>query len=1099
MSHILPVSSNSVQVHVPGQEAAHQAESVGHMLSLEFNRLQLKLSAASSASDPRLIENFGRNTSPHCAVRGVAAALEWTSIELQCIAPGDTPNERSQLLAVRQASFEVLTSWRPLGWQRQECLFKDDPNLALLIARGSVASLDGATDFQLLGELVQAWKQRQPPKPPRPLQTTKRYMKAPPRIRLFLDIGNMSVVVANKASKDAATLSLAAEGMQIGSQSSYHTRAWHDPFPSCEPSTHTSDTHATAHSSDGDSSTLNLDSPLLDSNPLTTIMRGEAYVTVEPISLHLTLGTRNEETYRIATVGQLEGKATLDLQCKQATLEDGSEHYDLDWRTLLADASLGVEDGLKMELWNPEVIQSLMDMASMKEPTDPSPASDPLTKLPPGVSLRLAVGIVSIFIGHPDLNPKCDLKLVHGVWMQTSLVFEYARYPDSRLKPYCRHVLDIEQRKQLRLFNDITSSAFAYSTKLGEKGADAALLSLLLRDTAVTSVYNGARFIKNGGIDGVIPSHADVEPPPANVDLEYLAWGWAGPKRRTPNHIESAHAPKADLTPGSILRVPHILLTGKLERPDVNKESELHLSARMEHININAYMSDAYCILLAAHTLRRVNSAIRHPALPPTAHEAKRRVHMAILVPTVWVRVFLPLKEQAFLSVSHLAFDKSSGKTPNASCEHALLHVQSGAIPGMWDELALIKNLNVAFDLPRAIVMNAVAARLRIPYAYILNQLILNINVAIKTTKLILHNMKSGHFALVKKPVSEQPKLVPNIQINVELMHLEGRDHPIENRLNLACRVGLLEQQARNKLDDMFEQKLNLIKVDDSDPNRPHNHLTAKFSVSANEARWRLDWYKSRNWVKRIKRAKEEQRRREAAMHEKMRLASSVDLPIPILPLEQTVPLMRLAFAGVNVSLAPPPLSRSEIIRYMGDVSTSPFEDDARFSLMVPFELDWSLKEAKLTLRDYPLPILRIHPARNGPAWRVTTLFVIAEELSDDDSSLFIPVEILPERCGHEQAKPLRVQVAKAIMPVKTYARPKVQISSPHATDLTWCTSYSPGLHDMTRVFERLSSPPFDPSSKPGFWDKFRLQLHWRVSIDFVGACRLYLKGRCNT
>lgn len=1098
MSHFLPFQSTGSPRSEQCDDSPPHGESQGHTLSLEFNRVKLHLSATNSVDDARLTKVFGNNNNPDCAVQGAAANLEWTSIELQCIAPGDTSKDRIQLLAIRQARLELITTWRPPGSRRDRQPFDDDPNLSLVFAGGSVASLDGATDLQLLSELATSWRHNRPPIAPRPQKEKRQLIMTPPRVRMYLEVGHIAVVVANRASENAATLSLTSDGLQLGGQTSYHARTCSDPTSSHGSSSQSSDTQATANTSESSTSTLNSEESPTTYPPLTLALRGDGFAALEPISLRMSLGTRNEKTYRIATFGEVAMKMTCDAQGTHVTREDGSEHYLLDRRTFMVDSHVSLDDGIKVELWHPEVIKSFMLLASMKEPQPKKPATDPLAKLPSGVSLRLSVALVSVFIGHEDLNPNCDLNLVHGLWLQTSAVFDYARYPNARMKPECRHSLDEDQRAKLKLFNDITSSAFAYSRKIQDqdKGAEAALVSLLLRDTAVKSVFNGERFAMHGGFDGRIAPDKEGKGPLPPVDMEYLAWGWAGPKRRTPPTIESGHIPKADLAPGSILRVPYVLITGKVERRAPEQQPELHISARVEQVRINTYISDMYCALLALHTIRRITGSVHRPAHSPAAHVVKRRVNIALLVPSVWGHFYFPLKEEAFLSISNIEFDKSDGKIPSLTLDHALLHVQSAAIPGMWDELARIKTLRIAFDLPRAIVAQGTAMRMRIPYAYIFNQLVLNINVTVKTLKLLLHNMKTGHFALIKKPMSEQPKFIPNIQVAVDLLHLEGRDHPIENRLNLACRVGLLEQKNRLKLDDMFEQKMNLLNKEGDDSTRPHNHLTTKQSVPAEEAQWRLDWYKSRNWVKRIKRAKEEQRRREEAMHRKMRIHIPTDLRISIIPLEQTAPLVRFAFAGVNLNLSPPPLSRSEIIQYMGDVSSSPFHDDTQFSLMVPFELDWTMTEAKVTLRDYPLPLLRIHPVKRGPAWRVTTLFVIGEELSGDDSSLFIPIEILPGQSGHKDAKPLRVQVAKSIMPVKTYARPMVKIMSTKATDLTWCQSYSPGLHDMSRVFERLSSTSFDPSLKPGFWDKLRLQLHWRVSIDFASACRFYLKGR---
>jgi hypothetical protein len=165
---------------------------------------------------------------------------------------------------------------------------------------------------------------------------------------------------------------------------------------------------------------------------------------------------------------------------------------------------------------------------------------------------------------------------------------------------------------------------------------------------------------------------------------------------------------------------------------------------------------------------------------------------------------------------------------------------------------------------------------------------------------------------------------------------------------------------------------------------------------------------------------------------------------------------------------------------------------------MVPLKLSWSMDQAVLRLRDYPLPLLRVppvQPAETRPAWHVETPFIIAEELQGDDSMILIPTEVIPAGCGAADAAPFTVQIAKTIMPVKTYARPMVRISSDRITEFTWGNSYQPAIQDFMKVIESLSHPPRDPSARVGFWDKFRLILHWRVTVDFFGPCHLHLKG----
>lgn len=1067
-------------------------------MSLDFSTLSIRLAATHSGIDSRLGKIFGNSQNASSRVHGITTALSWRSIELQCVAPGETAKDKTQLAAVRQAEFDLLTTWRPAGFERREILFSDDPDLSIIIARGCVASVDVAGDLQLLNELARSWSDTHPSTPKAAPQSKpkKSRLPKPPRVRLFVDLGHMSVVIANSASEDSATISLSSDGVSFGGTSHFddHVGALHTAVASS----------GTSSPSSGEEYNSSSTSPA-DDQP-TFGMTANLFAGVEPINLRLSLGTRNENTYKLAKIGRIQTKITSHIAGTHRTLESGVDDYRLLSNTLATDAEVLIDDGIKIELWHPEVISALIQLAGLKEPTvahkADKPRKDPLDVLPSGLSVRLAVGAVSVFLGHQDLNPRNDSGLVRGIWLQTSVVLDYARFRTMKARGSSRHLSNLKMRDRLKLFKDVTSSAFDHTHKLEHRGAQAALFSLLLRDTAVKTVFNGDAFVEKGGTERDMPAPQPDAPQPEPADPEFVAWGWSGSKRRekAPRKLHLSHLPKAYLSPSNLITIPHVHFTGKVHRPLPDKGSQVQFYGRVELVHFVTHIADLYCLLLAVHTVQTISKAFKKPAvtedsgvvLTDPAPKPTIPITFGLAVHKVWLHFYFPLQEQAFFALENVGLERGLDKNTFAKSDHVVLYIPSDTQPGMWDELGRIKRLALSIDQSHTVTASATAFRIRIPYAFIFSQLIFNINMTIKTTKLILHNLRMGTFSLVKKPLSEPPKKLPLIKIRVDLLHFEARDHPVENKINLANRVGLPEQKSRLDLDEMFEHKVSLLSEEND--GRAHSNLTTAQSVTNDEARYRLDWHFSRNWVRRIRRAKAEQRRREEASHRRMLITRS-KLPIPVLALEQTAPLFRFAFVGVDLTLAPPNKSRAELIKYMGDVS-SPFKDDVQFSLMVPFHLTWTMTEAKVSLRDYPLPLLRILPGPGkAPGWHVTTLFIIAEELSDDDSTMFFPIEVVPEQSGHDLAEPLIVNIGKAIMPTKTYARPMIKVLSPDAMRLTWCNSYKPGISDLSRIFESLSNPPLDPSPKPGFWDKLRLAFHWRIIIDFAGSLRWFLKG----
>lgn len=83
-------------------------------------------------------------------------------------------------------------------------------------------------------------------------------------------------------------------------------------------------------------------------------------------------------------------------------------------------------------------------------------------------------------------------------------------------------------------------------------------------------------------------------------------------------------------------------------------------------------------------------------------------------------------------------------------------------------------------------------------------------------------------------------------------------------------------------------------------------------------------------------------------------------------------------------------------------------------------------------------------------------------------------------------------------MPTKTYASPVITIRSADPLRFGWGNSMQPAIQDVARVFDTLTKASPDPSERIGFWDKIRLQLHWRIRLVCPGPLAsviFHLKG----
>lgn len=1127
-------------------------------ISVDASSLYCKLDAADSSTNQRARNAFGTNASAESKIRGVGYSLGWKAVALQCLAPGEKSDEMSQLLQMRSAEIEGLSTWRPAHWSREEMLFACDPNLALVVQKGSIDSIDVAGDVQLLEELSQAWRNTRPKKASKPVDHSPRKPFAlPPRIRIVMDIGHAMVLLADRNSQHKTTLTLASDGLHLGCFTSFsditarrrdkqenkaafkreeeleqRREEAGDQFNAAQPDAMLRPEHRRHFSR----------APAVLQDDYAISMQGNATVVLEPMSLHMTLSeplSRNQHSYHLASVGRAHGTVTGDILGVQEVRSDCSEVALLDPASLSCMIDVGVDSGVRFNLWNMPVVDALVSMAASQRS---NPAMDDpvasmqnekqsiLCRLPSGISARLSLGLVSVFIGHEDPNPNCDLKLTRGLWLQTAFLGEYAYF--TREAQICRRrqIQVAANRAALHLQDDITTQAQAFETHYSPVDGRAALMAVTLTETSIRPIFNGERFFKNGCQAATKPGPVQAgATPEKKPDDGYDGWEFLRRKNKgspTSGYFANTVPPfeisDTDQASRPLLAVKRVNVRWSILRQAKNKDTEFKCTSRVDEVDVVADLSHAYCALLAATTIKRItdakkatrsmgastSTATSETYAAPTIERNPRNFSVEVVVPAVRAHFSFPLREQLYVYIGNTAFSKPAFKPLQITAKKVLGFVPATRAIGSWEELIRIKALDIRSTPPAeplGFAINSEALRLRIPVSYQVSRLVLNVNVTIKTIKLLTKNLDGKGFQSVFRPGPEAPKRVPSLLFNINRVSLEAKDHPVETDLNLIFRAGIAEQEKRNELEDMFETKIRLLQeaalYDDSHHLEMGNgsKLTPRVSTTLEDARYRLDWHKSKMWTRRIKKAKAEQRRREETSLRHLEDAglANARIPITIARYAHSAPLFRATLDGVTLEVADLGWSRDKLIQYMGEVST-PFKPDAEFSLMVPLRLQWTMRGGVATLRDYPLPLLRIPETIGKNGWDLDTPFIIAEELVSenvDDTLVMVPTLVVPEGCGATQASSFSVQIAKTIMPVKTYSRPVINVTTDRTTEFTWGSSYQPAIQDFMKVIESLSHPPRDPSERVGFWDKFRLTLHWKITVNFKSIVHLHLKG----
>lgn len=452
--------------------------------------------------------------------------------------------------------------------------------------------------------------------------------------------------------------------------------------------------------------------------------------------------------------------------------------------------------------------------------------------------------------------------------------------------------------------------------------------------------------------------------------------------------------------------------------------------------------------------------------------------------------------------------------------------------------------------------------RVGVPHQLVIHQIFDNFANILKATEQLHHRFKTGtnEYILRKRP--EGPKNVPRISLRSKTMLFELDDGPFEWKLGSIYRTGLIEQKQRLARQEAFVTKVrNMEEVQQhrgssryrthtsytqqrngdaqhqgspdrneasefprrgrfSSPQNKHRRnwrydpdgkcsLTGSAKISAEEAWVKLQEYNAQSWKKRIdgtytiqSNGMKEIRALFWAKDEVL----DVDMTSEkILCMPERPGLMSTLISDLHIVIDKPSFPIGEYPKFLYKVGKGiPLDMD--YTLVIPLSVQIDMGEARVTLRDYPLPLIHVPANRPGqsprlPSWSLRTDFVIAEEWRGSESTKHVQVEVIPpEKFSDEKVKGgFDIDVRRTVAPVKTYSDVEIIINSSAPTSITWGPSYQPAIQHMMMIIEGFTKPQVDPSDRCGFWDKIRLSVHSRVNVMWKGDgdVHLKLKGIC--
>lgn len=744
-------------------------------------------------------------------------------------------------------------------------------------------------------------------------------------------------------------------------------------------------------------------------------------------------------------------------------------------------------EAISIELWQPGVIGAVRRMArtfggSPKPPVKRDSPQYVLDHLPFGIAASVAVGRLVVFVTGPDIAPGDELELTRGVAIHSGISFSYCAVHSK----HSDRIRDLLPRSQKRLSLSLPSEnivkAVAGATVPSAMPNTRVLLGIALWDVGLRDAI-ATRFTADDPY-----CYADGDGSPASRESVRI-------KSIDVDVILSGMRPNGSYRPG----VKDDLLITVLV-------SKVRGSLRLAHI---------YNMLLAAKTLKTLTPASPKPVSKTVAAPSTLALHFQSDLRELQVLFEFPLRSKMFARISNLRCqllpeEAMQVKWSSLTLAVAATTLRDGREKENWEELVRLTDWRVTIPSstrPPSLLVEGDSGRLHIPFDFVLADLILDINLTVKSSKHLIRMVAAGKYSQPPAPEAEEAKIVPDITIKVRCLTVQAADEDLESNLGLIWRAGSEASRVRLERDEAFEAKASVIRTSHgssltSKPGDvdPDFHFGNKHTVSVDNARQRLHQVHSVAWRSAFVKAKQTQAAREVsyayyAARTRCEEDTFGDL-VRVNPLRSIPPLFRLTFDSLSLHLIAPPSLINNVPDFLFAAGNG-LPKDTEFSLLVPLHLNFTVASLRFSFREYPLPLLNIPPntSEGSPALEFDGHVVIAEEMGTESSVEWFPAEVVPAHQGLHGAAHLSIMVPKTIMPVKTYAEPTIRVLTSGTTDFSWGVSYGAATQDLMRIIDTLSHAPRDCSPPIGFWDKLRLVFHWRLKVLFAGDIHLHMKG----
>lgn len=469
------------------------------------------------------------------------------------------------------------------------------------------------------------------------------------------------------------------------------------------------------------------------------------------------------------------------------------------------------------------------------------------------------------------------------------------------------------------------------------------------------------------------------------------------------------------------------------------------------------------------------------------------------------------------------------------------------------------KRVGKSFAEDRSFDIAAEFIRLAIPHQVVFHKIVDNVINVLKASEQMNYRFETGTDTYILGKEPQHARKLPRISLRSKVFMFEIEDGLFEWKLGLIYRVGLSEQKQRLARADAYEMKIKKMQgktqrrdssrheserneteqgrskqLDQasSGPGKAISHassrsptltpplrqncrirydgdaisgLTGTARISAEEAKERLEEHNAVSWKKRIFAAlhyqsasNKDTRRMFWGKDESPKVDEDTET---ILSIPDHPGLMTALISDLHIIIDKPSFPIQKTSNFLNRIGKGmPF--DMQYSLLIPMSLLINMGETRMTLRNYPLPLLHIPTTRSNQSsrlasWSVKADFVIAEEFRDASSMKHVKVEVVPPgKMFHSRGTETRfcIDVRRTVSPVKTYSDIDISVNTGYPTTIAWGTSYQPAIQDMMQIIETFSKPRTDLSERVGFWDKIRLVFHSRLRVAWKGGGDVHLR-----